>query len=312
MAADLRRRGSVPDQEESYLVSVSDLMVGLLFVFIIMLMAFALNYRSAEQVARVTFDELAAEKALLADERDHLALERDRLAAERDLLAEERDLSALERDELRAQRDQLGEVTDYLLQNDATRRGMLATVQDMLRARDVEVVIEPENGVLRLPENLLFDSGQAVLRPEGGRALRELATVLARTLPCYAEGPEAAQLDCPTPPQPLLEAVLVEGHTDDRPIRTADFVDNWELAAERALNTYRALIDHEASLGLLANARGEALLGVSGYEAQRPVSTEDSDEARRLNRRIDLRFLIAAPSEKDLTRIGGEVEAIGR
>ncbi len=87
------------------------------------------------------------------------------------------------------------------------------------------------------------------------------------------------------------------------PISTPVFADNWQLASARAINTYKALLEYENSLGHLKNARGEDLLGVSGYEAHRPVSLEPTADGRRLNRRIDLRFLIAAPSEDELTMI---------
>jgi flagellar motor protein MotB len=107
----------------------------------------------------------------------------------------------------------------------------------------------------------------------------------------------------------LLEAVLVEGHTDERPISTSIFADNWELASARAINTYKALLAYEPSLSALLNERGEALLGVSNYEAQRPVSLGPTPEDRRLNRRIDLRFLIAAPSEAQLDEIRSRMHA---
>jgi chemotaxis protein MotB len=310
MARELARSGETPMEDESYLVSLSDLMVGLVFVFVIMLMAFALSYRTAEQETQSTLEVLEVETEEVLAQKEQLAQELASLAAERDLLARDRDRLADERDRLLLQRDSLGEVTSALLDQHEVRDGMLATVQDLLRGRDVEVVIDPANGVLRLPESLLFESAEAVLRPEGVRALRELATVLARTLPCYSDAPAIQQADCPLPPRPLLEAVLVEGHTDDRPIRTAAFADNWELASARALNTYRALAEFEASLLLLLNQRGEALLGVSAYEAQRPVATAATDEARRQNRRIDLRFLLAAPDEAELTRIRREIDTL--
>jgi hypothetical protein len=62
----------------------------------------------------------------------------------------------------------------------------------------------------------------------------------------------------------------------------------------------------------LLNERGEALLGVSNYEAQRPASLGLAPEDRRLNRRIDLRFLIAAPSEAQLEEIRRRVRASQR
>ena len=56
-------------EDESYFVSVSDLMVGLLFLFIIILMAFALNFRSAEDAAEETLDALTKERNVLELER---------------------------------------------------------------------------------------------------------------------------------------------------------------------------------------------------------------------------------------------------
>jgi flagellar motor protein MotB len=294
MAQSLLQPRPIPEEEGNYLVSVSDLMVGMLFVFIIILMAFAMNFRIAEDDATSIQRQLTRERDEVGREMRRLAVERDQLAAERDRLAEER--------------DELGAVTDYLLRNDRIRNDMLAAVQSLLREREVEVSLDPENGILRLPESLLFDSARAVLRPEGARALRELAAVLARSLPCYSRAPQVQQSDCPIAPKPLLEAVLVEGHTDTVPINTSEFADNWQLASARAVNTYKALLGYESSLAQLKNARGEDLLGVSAYEAHRPVSLEPTADGRRLNRRIDLRFLIAAPRAEELTTIRQRVE----
>ena len=120
---------------------------------------------------------------------------------------------------------------------------------------------------------------------------------------------DASRADCPIAPKPLLEAVLVEGHTDNVPISTPEFEDNWQLASARAINTYKALLELRAEpRRSCKNARGEDLLGVSGYEAHRPVSlAADAPTGRRLNRRIDLRFLIAAPSAEELTTLRGAV-----
>ena len=275
-------------------------MVGMLFFFIILLMAFAHNSRHAENQAAET-------EAKLTRERDAVSVQKDRLARERDVLARQRDELRQQRDKIAAERDEISAVSEHLMRDNRLRSDMLATVLASLRERDVDVVLDPENGILRLPESLLFDTGEAVLQPRGVRALRELAAVLALTLPCYSRAPATQQVDCPIRPKPLLEAVLVEGHTDDRPISTSTFADNWALASARAINTYKALLAYEPSLSALLNERGEALLGVSNYEAQRPVSLGPAPEDRRLNRRIDLRFLIAAPSEAQLDAIRARV-----
>lgn len=286
-------------EDDSYLASVSDLMVGLLFVFIIMLMAFALNFRSAEDRAHTAGAELSTARDAAETERRRLAVEIDSLEAERRNL--QMQLAAA-----MSQRDELGELSASLVERDDIRKAMLQRLQDLLRQRDVQISLDPENGILRLPEGLLFESGASGLREEGERALREVAFALARSLPCYSQAPAAAQADCARGAAPLLEAVLIEGHTDERPF-AGGAVDNWTLAALRGVNTFKALIRYEPSLDLLRNARGEALLGVSSYEARRPVTRDPSAEAQRLNRRIDLRFVVAAPASDELARLRGRL-----
>lgn len=289
-------RGS---EDESYLASVSDLMVGLLFVFIIMLMAFGLNFTQAKTLALAVGEELSTA-------RDAADRERERLAAEIDALEGERERLKAELTLVMSQRDELSEMSRALTERDRIRRLMLQRLQDLLRQRDVQISLDPENGILRLPEGLLFESGASGLREEGERALREVAFALARSLPCYSQAPAAAQADCARGAAPLLEAVLIEGHTDERPF-AGGAVDNWTLAALRGVNTFKALIRYEPSLDLLRNARGEALLGVSSYEARRPVTRDPSAEAQRLNRRIDLRFVVAAPASDELARLRGRL-----
>ncbi len=259
-------------EDESYFVSVSDLMVGLLFLFIIILMAFALNFRSAEDAAKASLDALTSQRNALERDRAALSLERDRLLIERDRLAA---------------------ITGQLLARDALRAELLTLIREALAARGLEVEIDVENGILRLPESLLFATNEAELSEAGRTAIGALAEVLWRYLPCYAA--MAAAEGCPTGVHDVLETVLIEGHTDDRPIRSGPFPDNWALSAARSRSTYRALIAAEPRLDDLLNGGAAALLGVSGYEARRPVAAGVTDEARRVNRRIDVRFLSRGP-----------------
>lgn len=272
-------RGPV-GEDESYLVSVSDLMVGLLFLFIIILMAFALNFRSAEDTAEATLNELMQERDRLAVAQAALAGDRDRLLAERDRLAQ---------------------ITDQLLARDAELAELLTRIKAMLALRGLEVEVDLENGILRLPESLLFATNEAVLSETGEAALVILADVLDSILPCYVRVSPAN--DCANGGIDVLETVLIEGHTDDRPIRGGPFEDNWALSAARARNTYLALIEAEPGLDAIANASGEALLGLSGYAARRPAIDAATDEARRVNRRIDLRFLPRGPDAAALAAL---------
>ncbi|MFZ2156467.1 MAG: hypothetical protein WAV72_10140, partial [Bradyrhizobium sp.] len=75
-----------------------------------------------------------------------------------------------------------------------------------------------ENGVLRLPEQLLFVRGEFKLRDRGRDALGKLASVLSDLLPCYAKSEFISPSSCPPSKGGRLEAVFIEGHTDNVPI----------------------------------------------------------------------------------------------
>ncbi len=285
--------GGIIGSEDSYLASVSDLVIGLLFIFVILLMAFGLNFRAAEVDHRTMLTKLTTERDEL-DERAQV------LGAEAARLAEEAERLSRERDRLIEVTQELDALTSILRDRDAQRQDLLEEIQSYLNARGVDVNVDPESGILRLPEELLFASGEALIRPEGERALTHLADVLAKILPCYSRVAESEPRRCPDRQQPILEAVLVEGHTDNRPIRNEEFRDNWELGTVRGINTFRALTAAQPALEGLLSADDQPLLGVSSYEARRPIDVADSDASLARNRRIDLRFVVAAPSAEDI------------
>lgn len=108
-----------------------------------------------------------------------------------------------------------GELTDAV----EVRDEILEQVRDMLERDGVRVQVG--QGILRLPEAILFPIGSAELTPEGERALRSLARALAIVLPCYVGAPDdRAPPGCPGPDRRgKLDAVFIEGHTDNVPIR---------------------------------------------------------------------------------------------
>lgn len=239
-------------EDESYFVSMTDLMVGMLFVFIIMLMAFALN--------------------------------------------------------LKDQQEQVDAATERLTKANIARAELLKQLQEALQREGVSVLIDLQNGVLRLPEKLLFGPGEYLVDGEGRRALSALATHLAALLPQYACSSGESRAECPPETAARLETIFIEGHTDQIPIGgklTARIADNWELSARRAIEVYRQLIRVRPELDRfetdrnLTAGKSEKLLGVSGYAERRPVAEGNTSEARANNRRIDLRFIMATPDPEE-------------
>jgi chemotaxis protein MotB len=128
-------------------------------------------------------------------------------------------------------------------------------------AAQVQAVIERRGLVVRvLTDKLLFDSGQATLQPPGMPLLNEVAQLL--------------NVDRSHP-------IIVEGHTDNVPIATAEFPSNWELSTSRATNVVRYLIGRGVSRSRLAAA---------GYADLNPVASNATADGRALNRRVDIVF----------------------
>lgn len=311
-----RASGSSGDEEggEGYFASVSDLMVGVLFVFLLMLTVFALNFRDAEQaqvVEREKYEQalrdLQQQRQIAAEQENlaraaHAEAARQEANARREAAENQRLRELLRRAMAQMQRD---------IEDRATARlRLLATLQRALHEQHIEVAVDPASGVLHLSGDLLFQTGSASLGPQALLVVRTLADVMAKTLPCYAgtiatDGCGKAEM--------VLETVLVEGHTDRQRFRDFDIVAsqdrNDRLSADRALAVFLELRRFQSSLDTLRNGMNLPLLGVSGYGERRPRADAscNGDSNCQDNRRIDLRFVLSARTSDEVQRMMDEI-----
>jgi len=114
---------------------------------------------------------------------------------------------------------------------------------------------------------VLFPSGSDVINEAGTRELDNLATAI---IELEQEIPEE-----------INWVLRVDGHTDARPINSARFRSNWELAASRAISVVRYLIDKGVDPQHLVAA---------GFADNHPLVEGDTDEAYSANRRIELKL----------------------
>jgi len=129
-------------------------------------------------------------------------------------------------------------------------------------------ITEKVNGdiVITIPDQLLFNSGEAAVRPEALRFLEGLGTAIIE----------------------LNRHTRIEGHTDNVPIRTAQFPSNWELSSTRAVMVVRVLSE-------LYGVPSDHLAAV-GHAETRPLTTNADAEQRAKNRRVEVVILEQAPS----------------
>jgi chemotaxis protein MotB len=114
---------------------------------------------------------------------------------------------------------------------------------------------------------VFFDSGSAAVRPEGLAELDKLASALV-------------ELDKQIPKE-IAWVLRIDGHTDVRPIVTAQFPSNWALSSARAISVVQYLIQRGISPQRLVAA---------GFGEFQPLDNERTDDAYRRNRRIELKL----------------------
>jgi chemotaxis protein MotB len=205
-------------------------------------------YRPQQQALEATHQHLAAAQQAAASLRTRVAdLEAIRDQLQRtsgDLQAQ----VALKEAELLALRSTQDEIVEGLKQEIADRQVQVERIKDRLRVQMVDEV--------------LFDSGEATLKPGGIEVLKKVGAALKKVK------------DRP---------VEVQGHTDNVPIRGAlarQFPTNWELSSARSINVARFL-QEEAGLD-------PARLSAVAFSEYRPRASNDTDEGRRKNRRIEI------------------------
>ena len=144
----------------------------------------------------------------------------------------------------------------------ARLQSLLNSVKDaLLGFSSDELTVTEKNGKIyvAMSDKLLFESGSAQGNKQGKEALGKLAEVLKK------------QHDID---------VFIEGHTDNKPIKTVQFKDNWDLSVVRATSVVRILTkDYGVNpLQILPCGRGEFM----------PVDNNESVEGRAHNRRTEI------------------------
>ena len=302
------QRHAADEEGEGYFASVSDLMVGILFVFLLMLTVFALNYRQAADDQMVQLQKLVEQKR--ETERQKTLAEQRRQDAEQ----QRREAEAQKRvnETLRGELDNaLRLIEQDIQQREQARQNLLLSLGQQLHARGIQVEVDERSGVLHISGDLLFGTGSAALSPDAQRTVGVLASVLASTVPCYAE--EQPTTACPVGATPVLETVLIEGHTDRRPIPVgARYRDNDQLSTERALAVFSEMRRDQPSLDTIRNREGLQLLGEAGYGDRRPLpdALGTSDDDFQKNRRIDIRFMLTSRTSDELNQLRQKIQQL--
>ena len=170
------------------------------------------------------------------------------------------------------------ELAELRRQKEAAEKRIAAykALQDKFRALvdtgKLQVVFRNGQMTLKLPSGILFPSGSAELSKGGQTALGDVVNILK---------------------QFQDRRFVVAGHTDNQPIKTAEFKNNWYLSTARANSVVQFMIKQGFPAKNLAAA---------GYGEFDPVAPNDKEDGREQNRRIEI---ILVPNLEELPSLTG-------
>ena len=212
-----------------------------------------------EEIAKLQkqASELEGNAARIAKEREQLRQEQSQLATtlEQERLAKEEEIKRLTR----------------------TQEELSKSLQDEISKGNITIQQVRDRLTINMVDRVLFDSGQAQVKPAGVKVLKQVSDVLNKISD---------------------KQIRIEGHTDNVPISSKlqdRFKTNWELSTARATTVVRYLIDQ--------GGVDRQYLSAVGYADTHPLASNDSEEGRSSNRRIEI---VLYP--KDLKEIAGQVE----
>lgn len=142
---------------------------------------------------------------------------------------------------------------------------LVSKLQNFIKKEDLkdvaQILVDEQKITLVLSNPILFDSGQADLKPIGYDLL-DKATLIFK------------EVDNP---------IIIEGHTDDIPIKTSQFDSNWDLSFYRAYSVLKYLI----------NTKGFSpkQLSAIGYGEYHPIADNKTSDGRARNRRIEINII---------------------
>ena len=250
------------------------LMGGLLFTSCVSSKKFAASEARAEKLQRdntTAFNQLNESNMQLKKVNDEKAsLQKEYALVQKDLML----LTTESKMTIAQQAKRLKNLQDVMqVQTDKTNKLKNSIANALLnyKADELNVYLKDGNVYVSLEEKLLFKSGSDVVDPKGKEALKSLANVLNSTNDF---------------------TVAIEGHTDDVPIKTKIFEDNWDLSTARATSIVRILTN---DFGFDSDR-----ITASGKGKFHPVQSNDTVEGRAGNRRTEI---ILSPDIQEIYKL---------
>lgn len=308
-----RKRRKSEDEEISYWLSYSDMMAGLLLVFVLIISFTILQAKSQyeakeEELAEQTLiilaqqEELLSKEGLLDDQQTQLDEQQSELDAAKLLLADketELEDKQTELDEQKSAVEVMRELLASKEQELADKQATVDTQQEELAAQqeqldkiigvkadlieelknsfdetNLKVSVDPDTGAITLDASILFDTDEFSLTPSG-------EVLLTQFIPIYISVLMSPEF------RDNVSEIIIEGHTDT----DGSYEHNLELSQQRALAVAAFCLSEENSL--LDEEGLEALRGIltaNGRSFSDPVYGPDGEVDMAASRRVEFKF----------------------
>ena len=143
-----------------------------------------------------------------------------------------------------------------------TQEQLYNKIKEFVTRNNLEGVVEiinDERGVaIELRDNILFETSSSDLKEESKEVLDKISTIISS----------------------MVNPILIEGHTDNRPINTAEFPSNWELSSDRAINVVRYFVE--------VKGQDPKRFSAIGYGEFQPIADNSTNEGMSKNRRVEI------------------------
>jgi len=225
-------------------------------------------------------EDLAAQDKLLAEQKTQLDSQRSVLSDQEKKLAEQQALIGEQEEYLSAATEEILELRGQMETIVGVRKSVLEQIRDsVVQVMGDSSKVKIDNGNIVFNEGVFFDVGSYAIKPGAGEMLSQLSRVFERFLS------DENNLQ-------YVESIVISGHADS----TGNAQDNRTLSSNRA----NAVLSYLLESGGAGLQRYSSFFSASGYGDTRPVASNDTEEGRAQNRRIEISIVLKDDSIMDI------------
>ncbi|TLY22787.1 MAG: hypothetical protein E6K64_10335 [Nitrospirae bacterium] len=232
--------------------------------------------RANDLVKQLSERDQDLNERLKAEAAEKARLEQERTAKEAEIQQQSEQLKAEAADKARLEQERAAKEAE-IQRLTRTHEELTKSLEAEIAKGDIKIKQVRDRLTINMVDRVLFDSGQSRVKPSGLKVLKQVSDILKNVTD---------------------KQIRIEGHTDNVPIGVKlkeRFQTNWELSTARATSVVRYLIEE----GGVDRAN---LLAV-GYADTKPIASNDTEEGRTANRRIEI-----ALYPKDLSEIANQLK----